>query len=666
MRPQLHISFLLLGASFLWCLGVYGQKNLEKGNRFFGLNQYEKAIPLLTEGIKEAATPEEKLQATFRLADCYRFLGDFENAEKIYKNLLRKGGAEAQFKYGSALKAAAKYAEAKKVFEDYVRKNPSDPRGPKMLRSCDIAQNLLDSEWQYTVRELQAMNTEDEEIAPIFYRGGIVFSSQRPGGLRPFVSFDGGADILLDLYYMEFDGTEESIDNEIFFFPGLNTPNHEGPASFTADGKTVYYTTTVKGKRISKSDDVVQNTLQVFSAMLMDNAYWTEGQSALPFNSYKYSVMHPSVSADGDRMVFASNMPGGMGGTDLYLTYRDKQGYWVGPYNMGPEVNTADNELFPFYGDSTTIYFSSSGHPGMGKQDIFKTTYDPEYGWTAVENMGVPLNSIGDDICYAEMPNTGKGLFVSDRINGTGKADIYAFAKLQPLELEYDEERIWIKNSSAFDALSFSIREEAKKKDRELGLESGYYTFRPDTGIEYRISVRKDGFSYNKIYFTIHQNKYGNKQLEIRSRGDDIKVKLFAGMRKPEGPVADSLIIAGHRGGDTTEKISFWEKLKIAIMGETTPEYDLEALVHYQPLNPHKYQEVAPGVTATQIRDGERLEPKKTGEDGYVHFIINESETHVLSLIWNFEGKKVNFPNDAPQVAESEPKSPSVETQAGD
>ena len=213
-----------------------------------------------------------------------------------------------------------------------------------------LHKRCLDAEMYYDIRELKTLNTDNVEVSPVFYKGGIVFSSQRPGGIRPFVSSGGGTiEALLDLYYLDFDGSDASLGNKLYFFPDLNTAKHEGPACFTPDGRTIYYTTTVKGKRLSKSADIIENTLQIFKATIQGDTVWTAAHSAFTFNSFEYSVLHPSISSDGKKIFFASDMPGGYGGTDLYIIYQKKDGSWTEPYNLGPDVNTTENELYPFF-----------------------------------------------------------------------------------------------------------------------------------------------------------------------------------------------------------------------------------------------------------------------------------------------------------------------------
>lgn len=637
MKLNIHILIVFFCGMLFIPQATSAQNNLKKGNRLFDLNQYEKAIPFFEKDTK-SRDKKVKLEATSRLADCYRLIGDFKNAEKFYKKLITGKNPESLFKYGLALKAAAKYAEAKQVFERYVKAKPEDPNGPMMVKSCDFAQEMLDAEIFYDIRELKTINTENVEISPIFYKGGIIFSSQRPGGNRPFVSFGGGPiEVLLDLYYMNFDGSEASIANKLYFFPDLNGTKHEGPASFTADGKTIYYTTAVKGKRLNDSVNIVQNTLQIFKSTLQGDTAWTDAKSAFKFNSSEYSVLHPSVSSDGKKIFFASDMPGGYGGTDLYIIYQNKDSSWTEPYNLGPEVNTSENELYPFYNNNGKIYFSSNGHPGMGKLDIFEAVYDTDYGWTNVNNLRVPINSIGDDICYIEMGNSGKGLFVSDRINGTGKDDIYAFAKIQPIEIEVDNDRVWIKDNSAFNALTYSINKGSEKESLEMEYKNGHWSFAPEKDVEYMLTVRKDGFSYNRVLFTLANNQSGNREFRIRPRKGDVAVKVFAGVAKPLK--IDSL--------DTKPEVTIAQpkaklktKINKALMGTTFQEFPMSAMLAFEEQDIHKNMTAESGLLVKHSINNNLIKKEVTDKNGTADFVAINNEENIITLVKNTESKK--------------------------
>ncbi len=638
MNLNIHILIVFFCGMLFIPQGISAQKNLQKGNRLFDLNQYERAIPYFQKDIK-SRDKKVKLEATSRLADCYRLIGDFKSAEKYYKKSIRGKNPESLFNYGLSLKAAAKYAEAKQVFERYVEKYPEDPNGPMMVKSCDFAQEMLDADRNYDIRELKPLNTDNVEISPVFYKGGIVFSSQRSGGIRPFVSSGGGViEALLDLYYIDFDGSEASLGNKLYFFPDLNTAKHEGPASFTADGKTIYYTTAVNGKRLSKSADIIQNTLQIFKSTLEGDSAWTTAKSAFKFNSYEYSVLHPCVSSDGKKIFFASDMPGGYGGTDLYIIYQNKDGSWTEPYNLGPDVNTSENELYPFYNNNGKIYFSSNGHPGMGKLDIFEAVFDTDYGWTDVNNLRVPINSIGDDICYIEKGNSGKGLLVSDRINGTGKDDIYAFAKIQPIEIEVEKDRIWIKDNSAFDALEYSIKKAADKEPVEMESKDGYWTFAPERDVEYTLSVRKEGFSYNRVLFTLGDNQFGNTELHIKPKKDDVAVKVFAGVAKPlKSDSLDTKFVESIQ--QPKDKLS--QKIKRAFIGMTFQEYPVSTVAAFKEPDIHRNMKADSGLMVMHTVKNELIKKEVTDIDGTADFVAINNKENIITLAKHEEGNQI-------------------------
>jgi tetratricopeptide (TPR) repeat protein/cell division septation protein DedD len=561
--------------SFLVCIGFVllpflsnGQRNLEKGNRLFDMNQYQKAIPYFKADSKNG-DKAIKLESTMRLADCYRLLGDFVNAEKIYKQLLKGGGNEAIYNYGLSLKAAAKYAEAKKEFLKYHKLFPDDPRGMMMAKSCDLAQEILDSETYYDVKELTSINTKGVEIAPVMYNKGLVFSSQRPGGVKPFVSLDGGnSEVMLDLYYLNFDGSEEALYNKIYFFPGLNTSLHEGPATFSKNGKEIYFTRTVEVQRSDANELVVVNTLQIFHASLQGDTMWSTPESAFEFNSSTYSVFHPCLAENGKKLFFASDMPGGFGGTDIYVVYKDSTGKWGNPVNLGPDVNTVDNELYPFFDNQGSLYFSSNGHPGLGKLDIFQAKDDPYFGWSHVVNMRMPINSIGDDFGYYEIDNSGRGFLVSDRINGTGLDDIYAFAKKQPVEIILNDLSIQIKNNTAFDGLTYSIKKEGSKRSDDFDSENGYFVFEADTAINYELRVRKDGFTNNKIEFSINITPNGELEVNINPESFDVAISYKKRIINKEDNFEDEYYFDAN-------KTSFFDK----IFKKEYTEYNLNALL---------------------------------------------------------------------------------------
>lgn len=501
---QLLIITLILSATF----SVHAQKNLAKGDRLFDQNKFEDAIPYYQKEIEEGKG-KVKNAAMAKLAECYRLSNQLEAAEEAYKKLLKvaKKDLNNLFNYAQALKSAAKYAEAKKEFLNYTALNPKDPKGMMYAISCDSAQSWLDNPSTNEVREVKFVNTTDREFSPTFYKEGIVFASSREGSKTSFIRVGEGSDeVKLDLYYEKITGSDETTVPPAPLSP-VNTTMHEGPCSFSKDGNLLYITRTVAGQRVKGE---IINTLQILTSRSTDGKVWTSPVSDLPFNSSQYSVGHPTLSADGRFLFFISDMQGGQGGTDLYFSWKQKDGTWSAPKNLGVDVNTFGYELFPFISDNFTLYFSSNGLPGMGKLDVFSCRFD-----TATKkcskplNLKPPINSIWDDFGLIAEASGEKGFFSSNRYNGTGGDDIYAFAETKPLQITIDGGKFVIEDKSVYDAIKYKLVDDDTKIEEFLTSSNGKYTIEVKPGKKYILLVRKEGFANNKIGLSVNRKKDG-------------------------------------------------------------------------------------------------------------------------------------------------------------
>ena len=216
-------------------------------------------------------------------------------------------------------------------------------------------------------------------------------------------------------------GTVSAIKGDV------NTKLHDGPVVISPDGNTIYFTrNNYLGNKEGKRDKDKTNHLKLYSATKSGNE-WNEVKE-MSFNSNEYSVGHPSLSPDGKTLYFASDMPGGLGGTDLYKVAVDSTGNFGTPENLGEPVNTEFDETFPFMDTDGTLYFSSNGHAGLGLFDIFRL----EEG--NVENLGEPVNSSMDDFAYFQVSDSKEGYISTNRDGGSD--DIYVFNKLNPLMLK--------------------------------------------------------------------------------------------------------------------------------------------------------------------------------------------------------------------------------------
>lgn len=267
-----------------------------------------------------------------------------------------------------------------------------------------------------------AINTSQLEFSPAFYQNGIVFATSRhTQGLRDKKINE----TFFELFYAESDGRGTPLKPKEFSVQ-MNSQLHEGPVTFNRDGSVIYFTRNNLKKGVRKADAKGIVRLKIYEAQKGANDW--QNVKELPFNSNDYSACHPTLSADGNTLYFSSDMPGGLGGMDLWMV--EKKGEeWSAPMNLGAEVNTDKNEVFPFIHSSNNLFFASNGYPGAGGLDLFMVDISSKK-WGQVTNLGEPFNSPVDDLGLILNPEGTMGYFASDREGGRGKDDIYQFEAL--------------------------------------------------------------------------------------------------------------------------------------------------------------------------------------------------------------------------------------------
>ncbi|MFK7808437.1 MAG: OmpA family protein, partial [Saprospiraceae bacterium] len=238
----------------------------------------------------------------------------------------------------------------------------------------------------------------------------------------------------LELFYITAEEQKgEECGNYIYGTPEkfsddeLNSKFHDAAVAFSTDEQQIFFTrNNIKNGKVGKDDeDIVK--LKIFTAVNKGGDKWGDLEG-LPFNSDEYSVAHPALTTDGERLFFASDMPGGFGGMDLYVSEK-MNGKWGPPMNLGPAINTEGNEIFPYYHATERLYFSSDGQIGLGGLDIYYMDDQGEGQWGEIQNIGYPLNTISDDFGLVMNEEGTCGHFSSDREGGAGRDDIYSFRK---------------------------------------------------------------------------------------------------------------------------------------------------------------------------------------------------------------------------------------------
>ena len=282
---------------------------------------------------------------------------------------------------------------------------------------------LLCGQSYYELTRL-SFNTKSKELAPAFYQNGLVFCSDRKNDL--LVSYtDLNSNPLTNLYQAD-QKKSGRFENPRLMAKELTTFLFEGPSTFSRDGKTIYFTRTIDVSGSFRNRQRKDTTFGIFSAELT-NGEWTN-LNQFTFNSSAYNTGYPFVSDDGKQLFFCSDAPGGFGGFDIYVSNLEN-GRWGKPENLGVNVNTSMNEVFPFLHQAGRLYFASRGHNQRGDLDIYFTV-SIDGLWQKPVPLAEPFNSPRDDYGLIMNATADSGYFVSDR---AGSADIFAAYSTLPV-----------------------------------------------------------------------------------------------------------------------------------------------------------------------------------------------------------------------------------------
>lgn len=464
---------------------------LEQANRQLTLKAYGRAIELYTQLLTDAPTTfteQQRVTAQADLAYAYRQAGSLQKAERAYHDLtasteLTGDQVISYLRYAQLLGTLGKYQESQAMYDKYNKLKGQLSASAKA--GVELTPALVNSKKPIRYRlEVLALNTGNAEFSPMYYRDGLVYVSGKKGGSAIETTGSGGGSGYLDLYYIpdrsqlkvnrliKADGSVVSkatkgrtrkgrrVGDDAYTRPTANdsrtTPNynaslnvtaglgynqrsgagiqpfsralnsryHEGPVTFFSDGSRIIFTrNNYDGRRVRQSVEGVTN-LKLYTA-LQQNGNWVNVEE-LPFNSNDYSVGHPALSKDDQLLFFASDMPGGLGGTDLYVA-RFVNGKWSKPVNLGKQINTKGNELFPYVDEKGNLYFASDGRRGLGGLDIYYASLVDGSPTGTIEHLDAPINSAQDDFGLITDSNRKAGYLSTNRQGGND--DIFRFVR---------------------------------------------------------------------------------------------------------------------------------------------------------------------------------------------------------------------------------------------
>jgi outer membrane protein OmpA-like peptidoglycan-associated protein/TPR repeat protein len=484
--------YTLLLMSF--CIVSFGQTSqLKTADRKYEKYSYIDAIEIYEKVAEKGHKSSELFK---KLGNSYYFNAELDKAARWYKelfNLNEEVEPEYYFRYAQCLKAINDYENANKYLELFA-KNSNDPRGEAFLNNPNYLQQIEENSGKYTLGTTN-INSEYADFSPSFFNNQIVFASARKDGAIYSKVHSWTKQNFTDLYVAtkNADGSFSPVEN---FSKEINTKFNESSPVFTKDGKTMYFTRNNFNDGKKGKDDEKTMLLKIYKASLVDGK-WTN-ITDLPFNSDNYQVAHPALSPDEKTLYFASDMPGGLGGSDLYKVSIKEDGTFGNPENLGNIINTPARESFPFVGHDNTLYFASDGHLGLGGLDVFETKLT-NGSYSKPQNLGKPINSSMDDFGFI-VNDKNVGYLSSNREGGNGFDDIYSFTvcsqKIHGVITD-------LKTKEILPNAKVELYDEQMKKLSEIFADDkGHYSFTADCNHKYTVRASKEEYESNEKMVT--------------------------------------------------------------------------------------------------------------------------------------------------------------------
>jgi peptidoglycan-associated lipoprotein len=483
-----------------------------RANRNYTRGAYSKAI----DDYRYVATrvPRERQPAiNLRLAEAYRLIGSVNIAESTYARAIPRGATASDtiyFGLAYCQLANEKYALAHNNLEKYLElrakdniKTFRDSLATFMYDYCrQMSDTLAPKQTRYIVSNAKELNSAKDDFAPSYMTDdytSIAFTSTREeakGRKKSIITLDKNADIFT-INQMRTGKWEKAMPLK----GAVNNKYDNGVTSFSSDFQTIYYTECIAGGK--------STGCKLYAAIYdPESKQWNEVSEITVQDSALNDFAHPALSPDGTELYFAGDCDScgefNYGGMDIYkmqrTTSEDGEDAWTTPQNLGAEINTAGDEMYPYIHPNGTLYFASNGHRGFGGLDIFKATMQEDRTWM-VENMGLPINSSADDFSIVFESEREAGLFASRRKGGRGGDDIYRFV-LPDAKFTFAGTVYLKENKKPMADVTINMLSNTGESLQLLTDADGKFSFNIKLETDYLLQVRRKGYFNEKLRFS--------------------------------------------------------------------------------------------------------------------------------------------------------------------
>ncbi|MFH2144209.1 MAG: OmpA family protein [Bacteroidota bacterium] len=538
---MLRFTIVLLSLSIFFSIESIAQKwskLTQRADESFIYYEFFAAIEMYNSAYKKAENKEEKAYITYKIAECYRMMNDTKKAEVKYKSAIGKKYNDTLIflYYADMLKYNEKYLEAEEQYKEYLKYRPDDKLGLLGVKSCSLAAGWYENPTRYIIGNIKEINTKESEFGPAYAKSdyGLIYFTSTRKGVHPIKINKVTGQNFTDLFQSNF-SRKELWEEATPLNDTINTVYDEGTPTLTQDGTTMYFVRCriVRGEKLG---------CQIYMSSRSAGGDWTSSES-VPITADSISVGQPSITNDECTLYFVSSgIKDGYGDRDIWKITRESTGKpWSDPINLGPEINTERNEMYPYIREDGALYFASDGHPGMGGIDIFKAKQDSTGKWE-IDNMKYPINSSADDFGIIFKGINEEGLFTSSRkestnvkdvdgnligIRGKGSDDIYSFL-LPPMEFSLRGTVIDNDSEKPIEGAKIQLVGSDGTSIEVTSNEMGKFKFKLIENNDYLYIVKKEGYLKGKGKLTTNNQEDSKKftpKISLSQIGKPIEIE---------------------------------------------------------------------------------------------------------------------------------------------
>ncbi len=587
---------------FLFVLLAFSCSPEKKAQKEFKYAKYERVIKYY-KGILNKQPNNPK--ANYFVAEAYRLSNRIKEAEPFYAKAKGRGSKKdsASLYYAKSLQANGKYDEARKELEELSASATDNEklkdRAQKEIKGLEYLSSLKEKKNYYQVKNLDAINTSYADYGPAYSNSELYFASSRANSKI----YEASGTPFTDLYQVDTKGANVDVGTLKALPEGINVNDvNTGSITFSADGKLMIFARGNTGKKKGAKD------VDLFLSRFRNGA-WLPA-TPININTPDYWESTPSLSPDGRTLYFSSNRKGGFGGLDLYSAQMDSRGRFGKVRNLGPDINTAGDELFPYVAENGKLYFSSDGHPGYGMLDLF--VVNRVNGKNSVDNLGPTMNSTADDFgIFLFKPD--RGFFTSNRDGGKGDDDIYTFKN--------DDPNLKVVNYT-LEGITYSVR---KDSIREILPDTKISLLAADGDLMQDFTTGNDGkFLFrvfeNENYFLLgERDGYITKRQPFTTRGKSVPLESLKEL--VTNITLDTLLVLDRKAKGLTFRLNniYFEYDKADINPDAA--HELDKLVELLNDNPEIKIEMG-SHTDSVASDAYNLELSQRRAESTVNYLI--------------------------------------------